>query len=66
MKKILHKPPKVSLCRECGGTGRIRSIGNESVVCPQCEGSGRVTVSGTIEMDIRAYKPESSRAPSAH
>lgn len=56
MKKRIQKPPKVTLCRECGGTGRID--GDQPVVCPQCEGSGRVTVSGTMELDIRAYKPK--------
>ena len=56
MKKIVHRPPKVTLCRECGGTGRIE--GDTPVVCPQCEGSGRVTVSGTMELEIRAFKPK--------
>lgn len=56
MKKTIRKTPKVTLCRECGGTGHID--GDHPVVCPQCEGSGRVTVSGTMELDIRAYKPK--------
>ena len=56
MRKTIHKNPKVTLCRECGGTGHID--GDRPVVCPQCEGSGRVTVSGTMELDIRAYKPK--------
>lgn len=56
MKKIVHRTPKVTLCRECGGTGRIE--GDTPVVCPQCEGSGRVTVSGTMELEIRAFKPK--------
>ena len=56
MKKTMRKTPKVTLCRECGGTGHID--GDHPVVCPQCEGSGRVTVSGTMELDIRAYKPK--------
>ena len=57
MKKIVHRTPKVTLCRECGGTGHVSSSGDRPVVCPQCEGSGRVTVSGTMVLDIRAYKP---------
>jgi DnaJ-class molecular chaperone len=56
MKKIVKKLPKVSLCRECGGTGTI--AGDVPAVCPQCEGSGRVTVSGVMELDIRAYRPK--------
>ena len=58
MKKTVRKSPKVTLCRECGGTGRIE--GETSVVCPQCDGSGRVTVSGTMELDIRPFKPKCS------
>lgn len=56
MKKTVYKAPKLTLCRECGGTGRIE--GEVPVVCPQCEGSGRVTVSGVVELDIRAFKPK--------
>lgn len=56
MKKIIKKSPKVTLCRECGGTGYID--GDHPVRCPQCEGTGRVTVSGTMELDIRAFKPK--------
>lgn len=56
MKKIVKKAPKVTVCRECGGTGYV---GVEFPArCPQCDGSGRVTVSGTIELDIRAFKPK--------
>jgi DnaJ-class molecular chaperone len=56
MKRYVKKAPHVTLCRECGGTGRIE--GDTPVVCPQCEGSGRVTVSGVMELDIRAFKPK--------
>lgn len=56
MIKTVKKGPKVTLCRECGGTGRTG--GDTPVACPQCEGSGRVTVSGTMILDIRAYKPK--------
>lgn len=56
MKKTIRKTPKVTLCRECGGTGYID--GDNPVRCPQCEGSGRVTVSGVMELDIRAFKPK--------
>ena len=58
MKKTIKKTPKVTLCRECGGTGYVGSSGDSPAVCPQCEGSGRVTVSGTMELDIRAYRPK--------
>lgn len=58
MKKTIRKAPKVTLCRECDGTGHISSSGDRPAVCPQCEGSGRVTVSGVMELDIRAYKPK--------
>lgn len=58
MKKTVRKSPKVTLCRECGGTGYISSGGGLPVVCHQCEGSGRVTVSGVMALDIRAYKPK--------
>jgi DnaJ-class molecular chaperone len=56
MKKKIYKPAKVTLCRECGGSGRID--GDVPVVCPQCEGSGRVMVSGVMEIDIQPYKPK--------
>lgn len=58
MKRTIRRDPKVTLCRMCGGTGRLSSSGDSPAVCPQCEGSGRVTVSGTMELDIRAYKPK--------
>lgn len=58
----VEKPPKVALCRRCGGSGRVRRELYESgrfvwETCPQCEGSGRVTVSARMEFDIRPYKP---------
>lgn len=70
MKKQVTKSPKVALCRECGGTGTVRETvkrpgrlfcrrtGTEERTCPQCGGSGRVTVSASIELDIRPYDPE--------
>ena len=58
MKKKVRKAPKITLCHECNGTGLIASSGEKPVVCPQCEGSGRVTVSGTMLVDIKAYKPK--------
>ena len=56
MKKTVKKAPHITICRECGGKGVIN--GDQPVVCPQCEGSGRVTVSGVLDLDIRAYKPK--------
>jgi DnaJ-class molecular chaperone len=56
MKKKIYKPAKVTLCRECGGSGRID--GDVPVACPQCEGSGRVMVSGVMELDIQPYRPK--------
>lgn len=56
MRKTIRKEPKITLCRECGGKGVID--GDAPVACPQCEGSGRVTVSGVLNLDIRAYKPK--------
>lgn len=58
MKRNVTRPPKVSLCRMCGGTGRVNV--DHPQVCPQCEGSGRVIVSGTMELDIQPYKPRRS------
>lgn len=58
MKKKVKKGPKITLCRECGGKGVID--GDVPVVCPQCDGSGLVTVSGILDLDIRAYRPKGS------
>lgn len=64
MIRNVTKAPKVALCRECHGTGRITKDDYSTFpiydVCPQCGGSGRVTVSAKIEMDIRPYKPKTS------
>ena len=49
----VEKSPKISLCRTCRGTGKIKTC-----VCPQCEGSGRGTVSAKMTLDIRPYKPK--------
>lgn len=58
MKKNVKKEPKVALCRECRGTGMIRtgSFLKKDVPCPQCEGSGRVVVSCEMTLDIQPYK----------
>ena len=56
MKVTVEKPPKVSLCRKCGGSGVISS-GESTVCCPQCVGSGRVIVSGVMVMVVRPYRP---------
>lgn len=57
MIKHLKKAPKVSLCRECGGTGSLIDSCGISAVCPQCEGYGRVVISGSMTINIEAYKP---------
>ncbi|MCH5237010.1 MAG: molecular chaperone DnaJ [Muribaculaceae bacterium] len=57
MKKEQRRSPKIALCRECKGTGRILRDDGEAQICPQCEGSGRVTVSCEMTLDIRPYKP---------
>ncbi len=56
MKRTIRKSVKVSLCRECNGTGYVIVDGGPAT-CAQCEGSGRVTVSGVMELDIRPFKP---------
>lgn len=57
MKKEVTKSPKVALCRECHGTGLMRTVYGATVIpCLQCEGSGRVMVSCTMTLDIRPYK----------
>ena len=54
----VEKKPKVALCRNTYGTGRLhdKETGKEST-CDQCEGTGRVTVSAKMSYDIRPYKP---------
>lgn len=58
----VEKLPKISLCRTCRGTGKIKKCDYSTFpiygVCPQCEGSGRVTVSAKMTLDIRPYKPK--------
>lgn len=58
----VEKSPKISLCRTCCGTGKIKKCDYSTFpiygVCPQCEGSGRVTVSAKMTLDIRPYKPK--------
>ena len=58
MKSIVVKPEKISLCRECKGTGTVTAgkMIKKTVVCPQCEGSGRVLVACIMELDVRPYK----------
>lgn len=60
MKKEMTKPPKIAICRRCGGSGLWRHTGCDGKPvferCPQCEGSGRVTVSAKVEFDIRPYR----------
>ncbi len=60
MKKEMTKPPKIAICRRCGGSGLWRHTGSDGTPvfeqCPQCEGSGRVTVSAKMEFDIRPYR----------
>lgn len=60
MKKEVYKPEKIALCRECHGTGKVKSgrILKTSVSCPQCDGSGRVFVSCKMTLDIRPYQEE--------
>lgn len=64
MKREITRPPKVALCRVCKGTGTTwteYSSFNVPKVCPQCEGSGRVIVSCEMTLDIRAYKPRTTK-----
>ena len=68
MKREVTKPEKVALCRECHGTGKVRTgspdgetVGH-SVVCPNCDGSGRVLVSCRMTLAIRPYRPDGGTA----
>lgn len=62
MKKDITRAPKIALCRVCKGTGRVSGdTPNEIHTCLQCEGSGRVTVSCEMTLDIRPYKPQTSK-----
>lgn len=60
MKRDMTRPPKIAICRRCGGRGYIigKETDHEPVLCSQCLGSGRVTVSAEIVYDIRPYKPK--------
>ena len=62
MKREVRRPPRVSFCRRCVGTGVWRHLMDDGTPltepCPQCEGSGLVTVSSVTEYDIRPYKPK--------
>lgn len=70
MKREITRPPKVALCRVCKGIGQIDEPPKAGhgpqrepsrITCPQCEGSGRVTVSCEMTLDIRAYKPRTTK-----
>lgn len=57
----VEKEPKVALCRNCRGTGKVvvrNLLRKTTEVCPQCNGSGRVTVSCKMTLDIRPYTPK--------
>lgn len=59
MKRAISKPPRIVLCRVCGGTGKVAGEdAGEFHTCLQCEGSGRIIVSSEVVMDIRPYKPK--------
>jgi DnaJ-class molecular chaperone len=60
MSKEIVKPEKVALCRECHGTGKIKSgrIVKRTEPCPQCLGSGRVLVSCKMTLELRPYKEQ--------
>ena len=56
------KKEHISVCRLCGGSGRIITARGEDgealrEACPQCGGSGRVLVSAEITYRIRPYRP---------
>lgn len=54
----MSKPEKIALCRECGGTGKVKkgSFVKKEAPCPQCEGSGRVLVSCEMLVSVRPYR----------
>ncbi|SEF48400.1 hypothetical protein SAMN05216354_0624 [Xylanibacter ruminicola] len=58
MIKKVKKSPKVTLCRECGGTGYILGKDGHQKTCRQCEGSGRCVVSCEMQVNIEPYKPK--------
>lgn len=56
MKHTVVKPPKIAVCKECNGTGKVKNSDYEWCECSQCCGSGRVIVSARIELEIRPYR----------
>ncbi len=58
MRTEVRKGPKVSLCRECGGTGEVTTgkFIKRRELCPQCEGSGRVIVESCGWIDVKPYR----------
>ncbi len=60
MEKEIKRPPRIAVCRECNGTGTLKteSFKSHPLPCPQCEGSGRVTVSSATILYIRPYRPK--------
>lgn len=53
MRQEKHYPPRVSICRDCGGTGRS----DDGTDCSQCRGSGRVVVQVSSRIEVNAYIP---------
>nr|DAG08262.1 MAG TPA: TRYPTOPHAN RNA-BINDING ATTENUATOR PROTEIN-INHIBITORY PROTEIN REGULATION, ANTI-TRAP [Caudoviricetes sp.] len=56
MKKEITRGVRVTVCKECGGSGAETDDGQKRR-CRQCQGSGRVTVSSVTVLDIRPYHP---------
>lgn len=47
---------KIEICRNCGGTGRERSVlGLIKGECPVCDGSGRVRKTTEITVTVRPF-----------
>lgn len=57
MKKEITRGVRVTVCKECGGSGVQTDDGGRKTRCRQCQGSGRVTVSSVTVLDIRPYHP---------
>lgn len=63
MKKIKYIHPRVCLCRNCSGTGKVTvytdydilKMRPETATCKVCNGSGRVTISGQVVTNIIPY-----------
>lgn len=49
MKHTVVKPPKIAVCKECNGTGKVKNSDYEWCECGQYCGSGRVIVSARID-----------------